>query len=454
MRVMHHYYCAVAGRGPALAVLLFVFMLAVGLPMRAMRTGVPAVTAGDSAVARALPLKALDVRPEYPGGREAIMDYVDDYFKDYDAKGTPTKFFRVRVGFFIEPDGRVTGARVLESDTPTVNDMVVAMLLAMPRWKPGMKDGKAVRTRYSTRIRIPDYSSGLKIAPEFPGGKDYYADYLKGGLKTDGLVEEGDEPVRVVVEATVKADGSIVDAHVVDHGSESMDAEAMRVIAAMPRWTPGTIDGVPADMPVRLPVTFSAGTTDDGDYTPPEFPGGKELWHKYVRNKLQYPEYSSIAGRSGVVVVRFTVEKDGSITNPNVVKHAAADMDSAAIRLVAGMPRINPATRNGSPVRVRTSWRVYFNSGEDADTRMDMDRLRNRDKWWENGGRRRDGRKAKRHAPRVVYVVDGQEVESHVVDHIDAKAIKTFKTLSPKEARARFGSRAADGAIEITTNNK
>lgn len=414
-----------------------------------------AVAVADSTVERALPLKALDVRPQFPGGREALIDYVFGRLAKDGVEGVPTKFFDVRVGFFIEKDGSITGARVLNGGLPEVNSAVTAMLEDMPRWSPGMKGGTPVRTRYATYIRVPDYSSGLEVKPEFPGGRDFLTDYLKGEVNTKGLVEEGDDPVRVVVEFTVKADGSISGAGILRHGSEGMDAEALRVIAAMPRWKPGTIDGVPADIKVKVPVTFSSATSGGDNYVSPEFPGGKELWHEYVRRNLEYPEYSSIAGRSGQVVVRFTVDKDGRITNPNVVKHAAADMDSAAVRLISGLPRINPAMRDGRPVRVRTSWTINFKSGETADTRLDMDRLMNRDKWWENGGRRRDGRsvKAKR-SPRVVYVVDGQEVEAHVVDHLDAKTIKTFKTLSPQEARDRFGAKAADGAIVITTTGR
>ena len=57
----------------------------------------------------------------------------------------------MRVGFFIERDGSVTGARILKHGTEEQDLAVLEVLEEMPKWKPGEKDGKAVVTRYTAR---------------------------------------------------------------------------------------------------------------------------------------------------------------------------------------------------------------------------------------------------------------------------------------------------------------
>ena len=81
-----------------------------------------------------------------------------------------------------------------------------------------------------------------------------------------------------------------------------------------------------------------------------------------------------------------------------------------------------------------------FNSRETAFTKYDP--ARRRDRWGDADG---DG------AGNVVYVIDGKEVTAYDIDNIDARTIKTFKTLKPREARKLYGDKAADGAIVVTT---
>ena len=76
---------------------------------------------------------------------------------------------------------------------------------------------------------------------------------------------------------------------------------------------------------------------------------------KWLSNNIRYPESAQQNGISGRVVVKFVVEKDGSIGNPTIVKGVDRDLDQEALRVVKRMPKWQPGKNNGQPVR------SYFN---------------------------------------------------------------------------------------------
>lgn len=88
---------------------------------------------------------------------------------------------------------------------------------------------------------------------------------------------------------------------------------------------------------------------------PAEFPGGQAAMMKWLSNNIRYPESAQQNGISGRVVVKFVVEKDGSIGSPQIVKGVDRDLDQEALRVVKRMPRWQPGKNNGQPVR------SYFN---------------------------------------------------------------------------------------------
>lgn len=86
-----------------------------------------------------------------------------------------------------------------------------------------------------------------------------------------------------------------------------------------------------------------------------EFPGGQGALRKFLSNNIRYPESAQQNDIQGRVIVKFVVEKDGSIGNVTVVKGVDRDLDREAIRVVKKMPRWQPGKNNGVAVR------SYFN---------------------------------------------------------------------------------------------
>lgn len=84
---------------------------------------------------------------------------------------------------------------------------------------------------------------------------------------------------------------------------------------------------------------------------PAEFPGGQAALMKWIKNNLNYPEKERKRGIQGRVIVKFIVEKDGSISNVKIGKGVSKTLDKEAIRLVKRMPKWKPGRNQGGPVK-------------------------------------------------------------------------------------------------------
>lgn len=92
----------------------------------------------------------------------------------------------------------------------------------------------------------------------------------------------------------------------------------------------------------------------------PEFPGGEAELMKYVANNVHYPETARINEIQGRVVVRFVVEKDGSVGDVKVARSKDPDLDREAVRVVKTLPNFIPGKSNGQTVRVWFTLPVSF----------------------------------------------------------------------------------------------
>ncbi len=92
----------------------------------------------------------------------------------------------------------------------------------------------------------------------------------------------------------------------------------------------------------------------------PEFPGGQEAMQKFLRDNIRYPTMAREAGIQGTVFVTFVVERDGSISNVEVVRGIGGGCDQEAVRVVKTMPTWKPGKQRGQPVRVQFNLPVRF----------------------------------------------------------------------------------------------
>ena len=111
----------------------------------------------DEWVKEGEPYEIVDQMPEFPGGEEALKQYIKDnarfgdVFKEYqcDVAG------KIFVGFVVESDGSITNVRVLRGVEKHFDEEAVRVISSMPQWKPGMLKGEPVSVRYMVPVAIP-----------------------------------------------------------------------------------------------------------------------------------------------------------------------------------------------------------------------------------------------------------------------------------------------------------
>ena len=92
--------------------------------------------------------------------------------------------------------------------------------------------------------------------PEYPGGMQAMMEFLKQNIKYPEDAQKQKVEGRVIALFVVETDGSISNIEVVKHAFPSLDAEAERVIQAMPKWKPGKQKGQPVRVKFTVPVIF------------------------------------------------------------------------------------------------------------------------------------------------------------------------------------------------------
>ncbi len=81
---------------------------------------------------------------------------------------------------------------------------------------------------------------------------------------------------------------------------------------------------------------------------------------KYIADHTKYPVKTADKALHFRVVVLFTIDVDGTITNAKVVKSCDPTLDREAIRVINSMPKWHPATADGKPVPCNYSMPVIM----------------------------------------------------------------------------------------------
>ena len=177
---------------------------------------------------------------------ETVNDYV------YDEPQAPQKQTVVKKGN--QNKTVKVGAKTVEVKAAKPAQTKAPAKKAEP--KPVVKDVKVVKTDAQPQNEEQMVFDVVEQMPKFPDGDTGLMTFLKNTIKYPAEAEKAGKQGRVVATFVVNTDGSISDAKVVRSISEELDAEALRVINAMPKWTPGKQNGKDVRVKFTLPVTF------------------------------------------------------------------------------------------------------------------------------------------------------------------------------------------------------
>ena len=111
----------------------------------------------------------------------------------------------------------------------------------------------------------------------------------------------------------------------------------------------GKVTKISLDSQTPAAASVAAETGDTGDRMP-QFPGGEQALYRFMGMELKYPADAMKAGHEGRVVVGFTVEADGKVSNPEIVVGVCESLDREALRIVSSMPNWTPGYSDGKAV--------------------------------------------------------------------------------------------------------
>ena len=237
----------------------------------------------------------VDQMPEFPGGIDAMTGFVASNIKYPQDAIDEGKEGRVFVSFVVEKDGWVSNVKVLKGVCESIDEEAARVVRGMPRWKPGMKDGKPARVSFQLPVTF----------------------------KLDQMNNEYKTIVRTVIAEDESG----------EHSTKSSTAT------------------YPDD-----PVEGNMKPDKNGVYQiveeMPKFPGGEPAMFKFISENVKYPQEAKDKNISGRVFVNFVVEKDGSVDEVKVLRSIGGGCDEEAVRVVKSMPKWTPGKQKGKPVRV------------------------------------------------------------------------------------------------------
>ena len=200
--------------------------------------------------------------PSFPGGDAELLKYIATNIKYPKESQDNGEQGRVICSFIVGRDGSVNNPEVLRGVTPLLNEEAVRVINTMPRWNPGM----AVAVKYTVpitfRLKSPveeakeETLTVVDVMPQYPGGDRELLKFIAQSIKYPTDAQEAGVQGRVICSFVVDKKGNIVEPKIIRGIDPSLDAEALRVIGMMPRWTPGRQDGKAVRVLYTVPITF------------------------------------------------------------------------------------------------------------------------------------------------------------------------------------------------------
>lgn len=198
----------------------------------------------------------------------------------------------------------------------------------------------------------------------------------------------------------------------------------------------------------------------------PQYPGGIQAAMAFFAQNIKYPVLAQEAKIEGSVTVQFVVGADGSVRNPKVVRGVNPELDAEALRVVGIMPKWTPGKQRGKAVPVSYNLPVRFRlakkatSGEADVVKVDMKFSQGINKKvgvGPNGGVGYETINSMTfHTEKgtdPLIVVDGKELGRgiNLLETMSPNEIEKIEVLKDATAKDKYGDKAKDGVILITT---
>lgn len=227
-------------------------------------------------------------KPKFPGGADALEQYMHENLKMPENGNYigGEEGFVVKVKFLVSKTGKLSNIKALISDDGYTADTVYVneaerFVRSMPDWIPGKKNGVKQAMSYTLTVNFEkssgfgesalvemapawgigamsdnDIVDNVPDMPQFPGGESEMFRFLSTNLKYPEEAAEQGIQGKVIVNFVVEKDGSLSNIEVKRGIDPLCDKEAVRVVKAMPKWSPGKLNDKPVRVNFTLPFIF------------------------------------------------------------------------------------------------------------------------------------------------------------------------------------------------------
>jgi TonB family protein len=209
----------------------------------------------------------VEIPPEFPGGTSALLKYLSANITYPVDAGMGAIEGKVYVKIIVNHNGNVVNPTIIRGLYPSIDSAVLITLQNMPKWKPGMQNGKAVDVYYTIPVYFQlaadsEITSDEKIysfteqIPEFIGGEKAMKNYFKENMQYPDLAKQEKIHGKVYIKFVVNEDGSLTNVLVTRGIGGGCDEEALRLVKAMPLWAPAKQNGKVVKCYFTVPVEF------------------------------------------------------------------------------------------------------------------------------------------------------------------------------------------------------
>ena len=183
---------------------------------------------------------------------------------------------------------------------------------------------------------------GPEKLPECPGGTEKFIEFLKENLRYSEIDSIANNTY-TDVKFTIDYNGQVINPKITRKIHPKVEAEILRVMSLIPRWTPGIL----ANETVQVM---------------PDFPEGQQALMEFLAKKIQYPNTGTEGnGVQGRTIIQFIVDKEGNIVKPKVLRGVDPYLDKEALRVINQMPKWKPGElEDGTKVAVYFTVPVMF----------------------------------------------------------------------------------------------
>lgn len=175
----------------------------------------------------------------------------------------------------------------------------------------------------------------------------------------------------VAVDIVVNSEGNVIEANIKDTNTTNESFRKSALDTARKRKF-DTTPNSSANRRMTIRYKFNApadseNSNADKEVKPfttveqmPQFKGGEDEMYRFIAKNLEYPIVAYETGVQGKVLVRFIIDENGNVTNPQVTKSLDPACDKEALRIVRMMPQWIAGKQNGRSVPVYFTLPIVF----------------------------------------------------------------------------------------------